>query len=124
MGFQDQLPCIWQYVQFLSFDAYILIRLVTALAEILGKIVMGHGVAASFRPHRYYKVPKETLETFLDDIEQLINFFVIEFQRILFAENPAATVAVRALQAKRAVIEGVADCFISRHSFRLSSRTT
>jgi len=27
------------------------------------------------------------LERFLDDLEQLINFVVIEFQRILFAEN-------------------------------------
>lgn len=55
---------------------------------------MGTGLATSFRPRRYYRVPKETLETFLDDIEQLVNFFVIEFQRILFAENIAATVAV------------------------------
>ncbi len=55
---------------------------------------MGTGVVASFRPRKYYRVPKETLETFLDDIEQLVNFFVIEFQRILFAENPAATVGV------------------------------
>ena len=29
----------------------------------------------------------------MEDVEQLINFFVIEFQRILFAENVAATVA-------------------------------
>lgn len=55
---------------------------------------MGTGVTASFRPRKYYRVPKETLETFTDDMEQLINFFVIEFQRILFAENPAATVGV------------------------------
>ena len=55
---------------------------------------MGRGVASSFRPRRYYKIPKETLEASLDDLEQLINFFVIEFQRILFAENPIVTVAV------------------------------
>ena len=55
---------------------------------------MGTGVAASFRPRKYYRVPKETLEIFLDDIEQLINFFVIEVQRILFAENVAVTVGV------------------------------
>lgn len=67
---------------------------VTALAEIAGKVLMGTGVAASFRPRKYYRVPKETLETFTDDMEQLINFFVIEFQRVLFAENPAATVGV------------------------------
>ena len=51
-------------------------------------------MAASLRPRRYYRVPKETLETFLDDVEQLINFFVIEFQRILFAENVTVTVGV------------------------------
>lgn len=67
---------------------------VTALAEIAGKVLMGTGVTASFRPRKYYRVPKETLETFTDDMEQLINFFVIEFQRVLFAENPAVTVGV------------------------------
>jgi len=67
---------------------------VTALAEVTGKFVMGKGVASSFRPRRYYKIPKETLEASLDDLEQLINFFVIEFQRILFAEEPIVTVAV------------------------------
>jgi hypothetical protein len=67
---------------------------VTALAEITGKFIMGKGVASSFRPRRYYKIPKETLEASLDDLEQLINFFVIEFQRILFAENPIVTIAV------------------------------
>ena len=55
---------------------------------------MGKGVATSFRPRRYYKIPKESLEASLDDLEQLINFFVIEFQRILFAENPVVTIAV------------------------------
>ena len=55
---------------------------------------MGRGVTSSLRPRRYYKIPKETLEASLDDLEQLINFFVIEFQRILFAENPVVTIAV------------------------------
>ncbi len=55
---------------------------------------MGRGVATTFRPRQYYKIPKETLEATLDDADQLINFFVIEFQRILFAENPAMTILV------------------------------
>ena len=55
---------------------------------------MGTGVASSMRPRKYYKIPKETLESTLDDLEQLINFFVIEFQRILWAENVPVTVAV------------------------------
>ena len=87
---------------------------------------MGTGVTASFRPRKYYRVPKETLETFLDDVEQLINFFVIEFQRILFAENPAATVAVRPSRFLSRVHwrELLADSTFDRHSSRRSSPTT
>ena len=69
--------------------------IVTALAEGIGRTVMATGVAASLRPRKYYRIPKETLETLLDDVEQLINFFVIEFQRILFAENVTVTAGVR-----------------------------
>ena len=47
----------------------------------------------SFRPKKYWTIPREALEASLEDVEQLINFFVIEFQRILFAENVTATVA-------------------------------
>jgi hypothetical protein len=47
------------------------------------------------RPKKYFVIPKESLERSLDDAEQLINFFVIEFQRVLFAENIWATVLVR-----------------------------
>lgn len=98
MVLQDRLPCIRWYVQLPSNTRInLLTTVVTALAEILGKFVVGTGVTTSLRPRKYYRVPKETLETFLDDVEQLINFFIIEFQRILFAENPAATVAVRRL---------------------------
>ena len=66
---------------------------VTASAEIAGKLVLSQGLASSFRPKKYYTIPREALEAALEDIEQLINFFVIEFQRILFAENVVHTVA-------------------------------
>lgn len=46
------------------------------------------------RPRKYYTIPRQNLEAALEDVEQLINFFVIEFQRIVFAENVYATVAV------------------------------
>ena len=65
-----------------------------ALAEIVSRLVLDTGVAASVRPRKYYKIPKESLEASLDDLEQLINFFVIECQRILFAENVVVTSAV------------------------------
>ncbi|KAK5098626.1 hypothetical protein LTR70_002514 [Exophiala xenobiotica] len=60
---------------------------VVTLAEAAAKFTIGSSVAGSVRPRRYYKIPKETLEATLDDVEQLINFFVIEAQRIVFAEN-------------------------------------
>jgi hypothetical protein len=66
---------------------------VTALAEGVGKVTVGNGLASSFRPKQYYTIRKESLEAFLDDIEQLINFVVIEFQRILFVESLPITVA-------------------------------
>ena len=47
------------------------------------------------RPRKYFTIPRESLESLLGDVEQLVNFFVIEFQRILFAENVWATIAVR-----------------------------
>ena len=69
--------------------------LVVTLAEVAAKFVANTSVTSSLRPRRYYKIPKETLESALDDVEQLINFFVIESQRIVFAENIPATAAVR-----------------------------
>ena len=67
--------------------------IVTAAAEVAGKLVLSQGLTSSFRPKKYYTIPRETLEASLEDFEQLINFFVIEFQRIVFAENVTATVA-------------------------------
>lgn len=66
----------------------------TTAAEVVGKLALGTGFATSIRPRRYYKISKETMETSLDDVEQLINFFVIEVQRLVFAENVFATGAV------------------------------
>ncbi len=72
-----------------------LTRLVVTLAEVAAKFVANASVATSLRPRRYYKIPKESLEATLDDVEQMVNFFVIEIQRIVFAENIPATAAVR-----------------------------
>lgn len=46
------------------------------------------------RPRKYYTIPRETLEASLEDAEQFINFFIIEIQRIVFAENVYATIGV------------------------------
>jgi Reticulon len=67
---------------------------VTALAETVGKAAFGTGLATQLRPRKYFTIRKESLERVLDDLEQLINFAVIEFQRILFVENIWATTGV------------------------------
>ena len=67
---------------------------IVALVESVAKLAFGTGIAQSMRPRRYVTIPREALEASLEDVEQLINFFVIEFQRILFAENVIHTIAV------------------------------
>lgn len=51
-------------------------------------------MADSFRPRRYYTVPKETLEAVLEDLVQIFDFGFLEFQRVLFVENIVHTVFV------------------------------
>ncbi|KAK5134572.1 hypothetical protein LTR08_006358 [Meristemomyces frigidus] len=66
---------------------------VTAAAEIAGKMVFDQGFTSKIRPKKYYTIPRQTLESTMDDVEHFINFFVIETQRIVFAENVYKTVA-------------------------------
>jgi ABC-type multidrug transport system fused ATPase/permease subunit len=75
------------------FKALYLTLGVTASAEVAGQLAFGRGLTSQFRPRQYFTIPKASLERLLDDVEQLINFFVIESQRIVFAENVYATVA-------------------------------
>lgn len=65
---------------------------ITIAAETAGKALLNNGFATQLRPRKYYTVPKETLNAVVGDVHELINFFVIEAQRILFAENIAASV--------------------------------
>ncbi|CAI4212591.1 unnamed protein product [Parascedosporium putredinis] len=65
----------------------------TVAAEIVGKVVLGQGITSQLRPNKYFVVSRDTLDTMIGDVHELINFFVIEAQRILFAENIGASVA-------------------------------
>ncbi|KAL9119926.1 MAG: hypothetical protein Q9187_003517 [Circinaria calcarea] len=76
-----------------TFKALYIVLGITAASEVAGKLILNQGLASSFRPRKYYTIPRESLEASLEDVEQLINFFVIEFQRILFVENLAHTIA-------------------------------
>jgi hypothetical protein len=69
---------------------------ITVAAEVLGKTILNSGLASQVRPRKYYTVPRETLDAMIGDVNELINFFVIETQRILFAENVYASGAVSA----------------------------
>ncbi|RFU27033.1 hypothetical protein B7463_g9293, partial [Scytalidium lignicola] len=60
---------------------------VTVLAEIVGQTLISQGLTSQFRPKKYYTFPKETLDSLVGDVQELINFFIIEAQRIIFAEN-------------------------------------
>ncbi|WYZ46349.1 hypothetical protein EsH8_IX_000574 [Colletotrichum jinshuiense] len=65
----------------------------TVLAEFAGKLVLNNGLASQLRPRRYYVIPRETLDAAIGDVHELVNFFVIEAQRIVFAENVGASAA-------------------------------
>lgn len=67
---------------------------VSAAAELAGQSLFKTGIVSQIRPRRYYTVPKETLDSMTGDLDELINFFVIETQRLVFAENVFATGAV------------------------------
>lgn len=60
---------------------------VTVLAEAAGKATIGTGLATQLRPRKYYTIPRETLDSLIGDVHELLNFFVIESQRVFFAEN-------------------------------------
>lgn len=64
---------------------------ITVAAEAAGKALFSTGFTSQIRPRKYYTVRKETLDSFMGDVTELINFFVIESQRIVFAENLLAS---------------------------------
>ncbi|KAK0704261.1 Reticulon-domain-containing protein [Apiosordaria backusii] len=67
---------------------------ITIAAEVAGKAILNNGFATQLRPRKYYTVSRETLDAAIGDVNELINFGVIEAQRILFAENLWASAAV------------------------------
>ena len=60
---------------------------ITVLAEGVGKALFSTGLASQIRPKKYYTVSKETLNALIGDVHELLNFFIIEAQQIIYAEN-------------------------------------
>jgi len=75
------------------FKAAYMLFLVVAGLELAGKPFGAKGVVSSMRPIRYYTVPRESLELLFENLHDLTNFFVLEFQRVLFVENIFTTIA-------------------------------
>ncbi|KAI1184146.1 Reticulon-domain-containing protein [Nemania serpens] len=69
---------------------------VTVLGEVTGKAILGRGLTSQLRPHKYYTISRDTIDAVVGDVHELVNFFVIESQRILFAENVVASTAAAA----------------------------
>jgi len=85
----------FRYVNVLRylFKATYMLFAAVSFLEIAGKPLGAKGVVSSFRPRRYFTVPRQSLERFFENLHDLINFFVLEFQRVLFVENIAATLS-------------------------------
>ncbi|CAK7568129.1 MAG: hypothetical protein SEPTF4163_006112 [Sporothrix epigloea] len=60
---------------------------ITIAAEIAGNLVLNKGLASQLRPRKYYTLSRDSLDNVLGDVHELLNFFVIEAQRILYVEN-------------------------------------
>jgi hypothetical protein len=75
-----------------SFKLTYLLLGVTIAAEVGGKATMGTGLATSFRPRKYITLSKDALEAMIGDAHELLNFFMIEAQRIAFVENVWASI--------------------------------
>lgn len=67
---------------------------ITVAAEVAGKAVLNKGLASQLRPRKYFTIPRETFDALFGDAYELLNFFIIEAQRILFVENVYATAVV------------------------------
>lgn len=77
-----------------------------AFLEIAAKPFGARGFISSVRPKRYYMISRDSLDRIFGELHDLLNFFVLEFQRVLFAENIFATVVVRNLFL-------ISECWVS-----------
>ncbi|EGS21984.1 reticulon-like protein [Thermochaetoides thermophila DSM 1495] len=63
------------------------------LVETIGKAVFDASLASRLRPRTYYTISRETLDAVIGDTHELLNFFIVEGQRLLFVENVNLSVA-------------------------------
>ena len=97
---------------------------VTVAAEVAGKALLSNGLASQLRPRKYYTVPREALDAMIGDVNELVNFFIIEAQRIVFAENVYASAAVSLPLPRRATGSGLLTFVTRRPALAPSCPTT
>lgn len=66
----------------------------TVAAEVAGKTLLNSGLTSQLRPRKYHQISRETIDALLGDVGELVNFFFVEAQRILYVENIGASAAV------------------------------
>jgi len=74
------------------FKGMYLLFAASAVAEFAGKPLGMQGFVSQIRPRRYATVPRDAIESIFAELHELLNFFVLEFQQLLFAENLFATI--------------------------------
>lgn len=82
--------CVFQLSIKLNFGT----KTAAALLEVAGKPFGAKGLVSSMRPRRYHTIPRESVEKLFNEAHDLLNFFVVEFQRVIFVENIFATIVV------------------------------
>lgn len=87
-----------------------------ALLEVAGRPFGARGVVSSMRPKRYYTIPRDSVEKLFNELHDLSNFFVLEFQRVVFVENIFATIVVGFL-----LLLASTYCMFTNYIFRLLS---
>lgn len=83
---------------------------ITVSLEVAGKFLLNKGIVTSLRPRQYHTVSRETLDSLVGDVHELINFFIIESQRILFVENVSVSLGVSPLCHKSSSWHTVMSC--------------
>lgn len=68
-----------------------------AFLEVAGKPLGAKGIVSSMRPKRYYTIPRDSVEKLFSEAHDLTNFFLLEFQRVVYVEDVFATGVVSIL---------------------------
>jgi hypothetical protein len=70
---------------------------VVSVTEFASRLFSGESLSTRLRPKEYRKIPEPTLNATLKDIHDLIQYAVVQAQRIVFGQDLDKTFAVSCL---------------------------